>query len=87
MSFISTILFSFLDVKQDEEENCGNFDSSEIDQEMHNSSFIKILKDFNMMFWIVSILTVFLYASFFPFNNICSGFLMSTTFSGIKDKT
>ena len=86
ISFIATILFSFLDAKQDEEENCGDFDSSVIDQEMHNSSFIKILKGFSRMFWLVSILTLFLYGSFLPFNNICSGFLMSTTFSGIKDK-
>ena len=47
---------------------------------------IKILKDFNAMFWLISIICVTLYCAVLPFNYIASGFLTNTIFANIKDK-
>jgi len=73
-----------IDFNQDKAENYN--EAPDIESEVFSLDSVKILKDLNFMFWLISIICITMYGAVLPFNYIASGFLTSTVFSNVKDK-
>lgn len=78
------MILSILDQNQDKKENYNEV--PDIESEVFSLESVKILKQLNTMFWLISIICMTLYGAVLPFNYIASGFLTSTIFSNFQDK-
>ncbi len=79
------MLLSALDNSQDKSENYNEIPAS-LESEAFGLDSVKILKELNSMFWLISIICITLYGAVLPFNYIASGFLTSTVFADVRDK-
>jgi MFS family permease len=79
------LLLSALDNSQDKSENYNEIPAS-LESEAFGLDSVKILKELNSMFWLISIICITLYGAVLPFNYIASGFLTSTVFADVRDK-
>ncbi len=83
---MSSMLLSAMDSSQDKSENYSEVAASDESSEAFGFESIKILKDLNSMFWLISIICITLYGAVLPFNYIASGFLTTTVFADVTDK-
>jgi len=76
-----------MDANQDKTESSSEAaTTADLQSDVFSLDSVKILKDLNWMFWLISIICVTMYGAVLPFNYIASGFLTSTVFADVQDK-